>query len=149
MNLFFDTSALVKFFHEEQGSEIVTDLIIDLENTVHVSDLARLEFISFLYRRYRNKELDEKALDEAISGFYEEYFRFNVEPLGHAVLQQAEELLIIYGKTYGLRTLDALHLATFFLIKEDNWIFVANNDNLISVTKAIGASAFNPLTNTL
>lgn len=27
MNLFFDTSALVKFFHEEEGSEIVTKLI--------------------------------------------------------------------------------------------------------------------------
>ena len=149
MNLFFDTSALVKYFHEEQGSEIVTDLITDPENIVHVSDLARLEFISFLYRRYRNKDIDENSLNEAISGFYEEYSRFHVEPLGHAVLQQAEELLMIYGKTYGLRTLDALHLATFFLIKEDNWIFVASDDNLINVTKAIGASVFNPLTNSL
>ncbi|MEW5952509.1 MAG: PIN domain-containing protein [Bacillota bacterium] len=49
MNLFFDTSALVKFFYEEQGSEIVTDLITDPENIVYVSDLARLEFISVLY----------------------------------------------------------------------------------------------------
>lgn len=68
MNLFFDTSALVKYFHEEQGSEIVTDLITDPENIVHVSDLARLEFISVLYRRYRNKDIDENSLNEAISG---------------------------------------------------------------------------------
>ena len=27
MNLFFDTSALVKFFHEEEGTEIVTKLV--------------------------------------------------------------------------------------------------------------------------
>ncbi len=29
MNLFFDTSALVKFFHDEEGSETVTKLITD------------------------------------------------------------------------------------------------------------------------
>lgn len=29
MNLFFDTSALVKFFHEEEGTEAVTELMLD------------------------------------------------------------------------------------------------------------------------
>lgn len=149
MNLFFDTSALIKFFHEEPGTIIVTDLITNPESAIHVSDLVRIEFISALYRRYRNKEIDDRALNEAISGFYEEYSRFNVEPLGHAVLQEAEELLVKHGKTHGLRTLDALHLATCVLLKETNWIFVASDDNLISVAKAIGLSTFNPLTDTL
>jgi len=149
MNLFFDTSALIKFFHEEPGTAAVTDRITNPENVIHVSDLVRLEFISALYRRYRNKEIDGRALDEAINGFYEEYSQFHVEPLGHAVLQEAEELLIRYGKNHGLRTLDALHLATFILIKENNWVFVASDDNLISVAKAIGALTFNPLTDTL
>jgi len=35
MNLFFDTSALVKFFHEE-GTEAVTDLILDRNNEVWI-----------------------------------------------------------------------------------------------------------------
>ncbi|MCL5057882.1 MAG: type II toxin-antitoxin system VapC family toxin [Actinobacteria bacterium] len=118
MNLFFDTSALIKFFHEEQGTVTVTDLITNPESTIHVSDLVRIEFISALYRRYRNKEIDDKALSEATNGFYEEYSRFNVEPLGHAVLQEAEELLIKHGRNHGLRTLDALHLATCVLLKE-------------------------------
>lgn len=69
-----DTSALIKFFHEEPGTAIVTDLITDPENIIHVSDLVRIEFISALYRRYRNKEIDERALSEAISGFSEEFF---------------------------------------------------------------------------
>jgi len=149
MNLFFDTSALIKYFHEEAGTVTVTDLITSPESVIHVSDLVRIEFISALYRRYRNKEIDDKALNEAINGFYEEYSRFNVEPLGHAVLQEAEELLIKHGKTHGLRTLDALHLATCILLKEANWIFVASDDTLISVAKAVGLSTFNPLTDTL
>jgi len=149
MNLFFDTSALIKFFHEETGTAIATDLITNPENIICVSDLIRLEFISALQRRYRNKEIDGRSLNEAISGFYEEYSRFHVEPLGHGVLQEAEELLKRHGKTYGLRTLDALHLSTFILIKEDDWIFVASDDNLIPVAKAIGGKTLNPLTDTL
>jgi predicted nucleic acid-binding protein len=52
MNLFFDTSVLIKFFHEEPGTEFVTDLIIMPENSVYVSDLVRLEFVSALHLPY-------------------------------------------------------------------------------------------------
>ncbi len=38
MNLFFDTSALVKFFHEEEWTDIVTDLILEQKNEVRISD---------------------------------------------------------------------------------------------------------------
>lgn len=149
MNLYFDTSALVKLFHEESGTEVVTDLINNPENSIFISDLTRLEFTSALCRRYRNKEINDQELNEALSGFREDYSRFHVEPLGQMVLQEAEELLMKYGKTYGLRTLDALHLATFLLIKEDDWFFVASDDNLISAAKAIGILTLNPLSNAL
>ncbi|MGI6492659.1 MAG: hypothetical protein ACOX0T_09680 [Pelotomaculum sp.] len=57
--------------------------------------------------------------------------------------------MLRHGKIHGLRTLDALHLATFILIKEDDWVFIASDNNLISVAKAIGANTINPLTATL
>ena len=69
MNLFIDTSALVKFFHEEKGSEIVTELITSKENEIWILELVRLEFMSALFRRLRNKEINNLQLDEAISGF--------------------------------------------------------------------------------
>ena len=43
MNLFFDTSALVKFSHEEKGTDIVTDLILEQNNEVWISELGQLE----------------------------------------------------------------------------------------------------------
>jgi predicted nucleic acid-binding protein len=73
----------------------------------------------------------------------------SLEPLGNAILQESEALLLKHAKTNGLRTLDALHLATFILIKEDDWTFVASDDNLIALAKAIGASTINPLTHIL
>lgn len=145
MNIFFDTSALVKFFHEEPGTKIVTDLINNPVNNIFVSNLAGVEFVSALYRRYRNNEITEQSLDEAISGFDEEYSHFYIEPVGNMVLQEAKDLLKKYGKNYGLRTLDAIHLATFVLIKEgDDWIFIACDAQLVSAAKALGARVSNP-----
>lgn len=58
MILFFDTSALIKFFHRENGTDTVVSLVTDPGNSVWVSELARLEFVCALPRRYRMKELD-------------------------------------------------------------------------------------------
>jgi predicted nucleic acid-binding protein len=57
--LFFDTSALVKFFHREKGTDAVTSLLTDPDNSVWVSELAKLEFVGALYRRYRMKGIDK------------------------------------------------------------------------------------------
>ncbi|MBI4746690.1 MAG: type II toxin-antitoxin system VapC family toxin [Deltaproteobacteria bacterium] len=145
MILFFDTSSLVKFFHNEEGTEAVTGLLNFQENEIWVSELARLEFVSALHRRFRNKEIDEKILNEAIEGFEVEIARFNMEPLSHVIVLEAENLLKRYGKEHGLRTLDALHLGCFSLISESYWLFVSTDENLCKVAEHIGAKVINPL----
>ncbi len=69
MNVFLDTSALVKFFHEETGTETVSNIILDPDNDVWILELARLEFLSAVFRRFRTKELDEDRLNIAIDSF--------------------------------------------------------------------------------
>ena len=46
MICFFDTSALVKLFHEEMGSAAVESLILDEQNEIWALELVRLEFYS-------------------------------------------------------------------------------------------------------
>jgi predicted nucleic acid-binding protein len=146
MNLFFDTSALVKFFHDEEGTESVTELILDRNNQVWISELAQLEFKSSVFRRFRTGEITEEPLEQALTSFDNQLAEFNVESLGRAVLDEADSLLKQYGKTYGLRTLDALHLGTFRLISEEHdWVFVASDSNLCDVTEALGFEVINPL----
>jgi uncharacterized protein with PIN domain len=99
MILFFDTSALIKFFHEEKGSKTVTSLITSNNNEIWISELARIEFLSAIFRRLRNKEIDDKQLEEAVKGFEEQVNFFNVELLGQAILKEGEFLLKRYGKT--------------------------------------------------
>lgn len=97
MNIFYDTSALVKFFHEEVGTAIVTEQINNQENKIYVSE------------------------------------------------QEAKKILLHYGKNQGLRTLDAIQLATFSLLRGENWLFAACDDVLLTVANAMDAKTINPL----
>ena len=146
MILFFDTSALVKFFHREEGTDVVVSIISDLKNEVWVSELARLEFICALHRRVRMNEINEDDLNKVLNGFYKEYSRLNTKKIGRAVLNEAEALVKRLGRTSGLRALDAIHLATFNLFDDlEEMIFVGADDILLTAAKAIGAKAINPL----
>lgn len=145
MNLFFDTSALIKFYHQEEGTENVTNLILSPDNTIWISELARIEFYSALYRRYRNKEISDIELTDATTGFDESLNDFNVEPLGQIIVRESEILIKTCGKEQGLRTLDSLHLATFNLICEENWSFVVCDNTLFIIAKHMGFNVLNPL----
>lgn len=146
MNLFFDTSALVKFFHEEEGTNVVTTLILDPNNQIWIVELAKIEFRSAVFRRFRNKELTVEKLEQALTWFEKQITTFHIETLGRAVVNEASSLLDRYGKTYGLRTLDALQIGAFSLIAEEqDWCFVTADPTLLEVAKALEFETINPL----
>ncbi|MFH1146302.1 MAG: type II toxin-antitoxin system VapC family toxin [Pseudomonadota bacterium] len=149
MIIFFDTSALIKLFHTEPGSALVTDLITSPNNDIWISELARIEFYSALYRRYRNKEIDGARLEAAVLGFEEQCLLFNIEPLGQVVVQEAETLMKRFGKTMGLRTLDSLQLGSFVLIGGQDWYFTAADETLCRIAEETGAKTINPLSDKL
>lgn len=145
MKLFFDTSALVKYFHDEDGTEYVSGMIEAKDNDVWLSELARLEFLSVVYRRLRNREITETQASLAISGFEEEISFLRCEPLTHVTLKEAESLMKEYGKLYGLRTLDALQIAAFSLMAEEAWIFVSADTVMCKLVETMGFSYINPI----
>jgi predicted nucleic acid-binding protein len=144
MNLYIDTSALVKFFHNENGTEKITELISS-DNSICISELAKLEFFSSLYRKYRAREINDKMLALAIEGFEEQIDKFLIEPIKSIIIKEAELLLKKYGQNEGLRTLDSIHLATFSLISEKNWIFVASDKRLCDIAEKLNFKIINPL----
>jgi len=145
MNLFFDTSALVKFYQEEEGTDLVSELILERSNNLMISELARLEFISSLMRSYRNGEIDQGNLDEVISGFNADLQRFTVEYLNEKVLRKAEIILREVGGVLFLRTLDVLQLAAFQLIEGEGTCFVTSDSRLEKAAIKLGAKTINPV----
>lgn len=144
MTFFFDTSALVKFFYVESGTEIVTQIIEHADSEVWISDLARLGFISVLYRYFRNISLDEIRLHVATTYFEQQLGSFNIEPLNQLIIDEAGSFLKKNGKEYDLRTLDALHLSTYSLISEKGWCFVTSGAVLADVATLAGFLSLNP-----
>ena len=124
MNLFFDTSALVKYFHLESGTDQVVELIDNAENQIWVSDLARIEFISAFYRKLRRGDIDSGQLQESLSSFDIEWDQFNQQPLSDTVITEADKLMRKKASKYGLRALDALQLASFIVLAEKDWAFI-------------------------
>ncbi len=145
MNVFFDTSALVKFFNVEQGTDRVTQLILNRSNQIFLSELARLEILSAFYRKFRNHQIDEVQLNLAIAGFNDQLTRFNLESLNQLILDEAVIMLQKFGKDYGLRTLDAIHISTFSLIAEKKWLFVCSDETLCRVVEELGYQFLNPI----
>ena len=145
MKLYLDTSALVKFFHVEEGTRNVYDLVENSENEIFISELAKIEFYCALYRRFRNKEIEKENLERALEGFEAQINDFQVERLGRAVIREAEKLIKSSAPYHGLRTLDALQLATYSLISEKDWYFVSTDKPLNDIATEKGFNVINPL----
>jgi predicted nucleic acid-binding protein len=145
--LFFDTSALVKYVHEEEGSERVVALIDDRSNAVCISALAQVEFASAMHRKFREEVLTEGQLQQALSGFDEVAQAFRIEPLESKVVERAEEFIRMYGRERALRSLDALHLATFSLVanQDAGWRFVVADNRLYGVAREEGCPVIHPV----
>lgn len=58
MKLFLDTSALAKLFVPEAGTAELNAMLSQPDLEVWVSELARLEFHSLVWRRCRERSLD-------------------------------------------------------------------------------------------
>lgn len=112
MPLFLDSSAVTKIFVEESGSTEVMREITRTGGVFHVAFLAILEFTSAVCRR---------AMEGRLSGAETAEFRdqFNLMlneraktvPYSDVLLRHAVSLIERHGAE-GLRSLDALHLAS-------------------------------------
>jgi predicted nucleic acid-binding protein len=69
MKYFFDTSAFVKFYRDEKGTDVVEEIIQNEINQIMVMELLRLEFVSALFRKFRNNEITDYDLSFILNKF--------------------------------------------------------------------------------
>lgn len=133
---FLDTSALVKIYHREAGTDFCLARYAD-QSPLIISELARVELHSAIFRKQREKELNAKALKAVLQRFEcdcEE--RYEVLHVASLVYDEACRLLSRYAGAYGLRTLDSLQLATFLTYCEkDQDSFVCADRKLSAVVE--------------
>lgn len=143
MNLFLDTSALVKLYNEEIGTDVVSNLVNRCE-VIYISELARLETISTFLRLHRGAVIDRNILNKLVSYFNLDLERYIIKPLNSEVIKNAEDLIIRFGDKIALRSLDAIHLATFYQGDVKDSLFVTADKRLEEGAQKLGAETINP-----
>lgn len=108
--VYFDTSALAKWYLNEAGSEEV-EAYLRAHGPVAISDLTVVEMQSLLARRRRDREIAALLEGEVLAAFREDMRHGHLvrHPLPQGWAEGAGNLLSSLPRV-PLRTLDAIHL---------------------------------------
>lgn len=136
MNIFLDTSALLKLYHKETNTDKLFEFLYNNEiEQIFLSDLAKIEFTSAIWKKIRMKDITEDEGKELIEFFYKDVSKYNWIKLTNNIIQNATEYINVYGNI-GLRSLDAIQLASACrLTINNNIIFIAFDKILNNIFK--------------
>lgn len=138
---FLDTSALVKLYVDEAGSQLVADLVGAAERPdILICALAEVEFAAAWSRKLRSGELEISDAQEVWSYFEEDLRnRFRIRAVDAAVIASATRL----AKVHQLRAYDAVQLASCLESSasrtahgKERLTFVCSDRKLLQVAKS-------------
>jgi len=144
MSYFLDTSALVKIYHIEAGSNNVLE-IYNSEDSAIISNLGKIEFLSTIHKKFREKEIEEETVNAVIDRFNNDLkHKYKLLKFSSLVLDEAWSLIETHAKNFSLRTLDSLQLAFFKTYCEDEDIFVCADTRLVKIVQLEGFKVLVP-----
>ena len=105
--LYMDTSALVKYYIDETGSDWLRSLIdSDPRPVILSSQLLIAEVTSAFHRRLRERTMGAATVQNLQNAFRRDcLFQYTLQPINMPIINLATDLLA----RHRLRTLDALH----------------------------------------
>lgn len=111
--MYLDTSVLVKRYVAEPDSEHVDEVVVGF--TLVTSELALGEVWSALLAKERAKTLSVTARESAWAAFLQDIEDgvLRLIPLDGVMIREANEIMLRVHPHVPLRTLDAIHLATY------------------------------------
>lgn len=139
MTVYLDTSALVKLYVSEAGSDIVSTLVQDAQ-VVTTSVVAYAETRATLARLRREGRLTAPGLTAVRRTFEREWPNYLSLDATAALCAEAGEL----AERYGLRGFDSIHLASFARIAGrvgvGNVAFACFDDRLAAAARRLARS---------
>jgi len=139
----FDTSALVKRYHIEPGSDKVDEIFEDTDNVLVISELTLVEVTSALLRKRNRGEITASAMKNALAQFARDVLsELIVADLTSNLVRRARELVL----EHNLKTLDALQPAFALEFQVLKPTFVCADARLRDAAQAAGLTVLNPET---
>jgi len=145
---FFDSSALAKRYHPEDGSAQVAAFFVEPERRIIISHLTVVEMRSMFAGKVRMGVLTPAQVNELVEHFKSDVAarRIEVFVVTEFNYQQAEGLIARHGFEHRLRSLDALQLAVALDLRGQaiGQTMVASDKTLCDVAILEGLSVLNP-----
>jgi len=127
MNIFFDTSSLIKLYHKETGTEIIKGILYGNNvNIIYLSEISKIEFALAIWKKIRAKQMTEEQGRTTIHLFYQDYNKYSFIQIDDIITESAYILINKYGMK-GLRTLDSIQLATAVSLKSHASLFITSD----------------------
>ena len=149
-NLYVDTSALLKRFVAEAGSDVVQEILTDphFRGRLYIAAHTEPELISGLNERYRQTELAHRDVQASIARFKRLEAIFAVVGLGPAVVAEAS-LVLNRHRTASIRGADALHLGALryvsrTAVRNERIVLVSADRPMGHVAYRMGIEHFDP-----
>ncbi len=147
MNIFLDTNALVKLYHQEVGTDNLTEFLTlhQSDLIITISDLTKIELHSTFLKRVRMKQIDLKTVYQVFDSFDHDAQMFNLVEVDREIKKFAISLLNSVAYKRSLRTLDAIQLSAAIVSHQIVPIdyFVTADKKLLKIAKDY-FPAFNP-----
>jgi len=143
VNVFLDTSAIVKIYIDEAYSDVIRSLYSSADNTIYVADIAKVELWSAVRKRFNQADIEEEQYAAITTYFLNDYkSSFTVIKCEELLLDQALEF--IHG--YSLRAYDSVQLAAAFQCQKSllnqRLIFVSFDKKLNNAAQETGLKIF-------
>ncbi len=144
--IFFDSSALVKAYVNEDGTGVVIGAINRLNGLLFISDFVALEVLTTLRTAFR--DADRGRWREVITEFTADFEgTFHVVDVGPDVLGRATTLVMEHRRARA-RSMDLLHLATALELQATRpampVTMVTSDRDLAALCREVGLRTFDP-----
>ncbi|MBY0436008.1 MAG: type II toxin-antitoxin system VapC family toxin [Cyclobacteriaceae bacterium] len=140
MIYFFDSSALLKRYLIEKGSDAVSTLLENAQ-AVYVSATTQLECMSAFHRLLQSHHLDKKGFLQIQKEILVDFTFFQFIEFDESIRRISLEIL---GK-YPLRTLDTIQLASAIHVQEEISSFVVSDQLLKKFALREGIQVIDPI----
>ena len=143
MNVFLDTSAIVKIYVDEAYSDIIRGIYSSSDNTIYIADIAKVELASAIKKRLNQIDIEEEQYSSIKTYFLNDYRdSFEVIKSEERLLDQALDLI----HEYSLKAYDSVQLAAALqcqnLLQNHKLIFVSFDKKLINAAQKSGLKIF-------
>ncbi len=140
--IYFDSSALVKRYVQEEGSDQVNALLKEGSIPV-VSRLAYPEILAALTRRHKAGEIETTAFERIKKAFKADWASIAVVEIHKEIFQFIDEVIA----KHALKGADSIHLSTALWLNKaakQDVVFVASDLELLKAARAEKLGIYNP-----